>query len=152
MPYDGSGTFTIINSFEQDRINNISIDSAKMDANFNDVAGGLSNAVLRSGSSAMTGALNMASHKIQNVTDGSANGDAVNKGQLETLSSACVKLSGNQTIADTKTFSSSPVVPTVANSDNSTKSASTAYVNNKFVVVNSLPASPNANTFYFVKG
>ncbi|MEE6207602.1 MAG: hypothetical protein VZR95_06075 [Alphaproteobacteria bacterium] len=152
MPYDGSGTFTIINSFEQDRINNISIDSAKMDANFNDVASGLSNAVLRSGSSAMTGALNMASHKIQNVTDGSANGDAVNKGQLETLSSACVKLSGNQTIADTKTFSSSPVVPTPANSDNSTKAASTAYVNNKLVVVNSLPASPDANTFYYVKG
>lgn len=152
MPYDGSGTFTIINSFEQDRINNISIDSTKMDANFNDVASGLSNAVLRSGSSAMTGALNMASHKIQNVTDGSANGDAVNKGQLEALSSACVKLSGNQTISNTKTFSTSPVVPTPANSDNSTKAASTAYVNNKFVVVNSLPASPDANTFYYVKG
>ena len=148
MPYDGSGNFTIINSFEQDRINDISIDSAKMDANFNDVAGGLSNALLRSGSSAMTGALNMASHKIQNVTDGSASGDAVNRGQLDT----CVKLSGNQTIADIKTFSSSPVVPTAASSENSTKAASTAFVNNKFVVVNSLPASPDANKFYFVKG
>ena len=126
MPYDGSGNFTIINSFEQDRVNDISIDSAKMDANFNDVAGGLSNAVLRSGASAMAGVLNMANYKIQNLADGTVSSDAVNRGQLDT----CVKLSGSQTIADTKTFSSSPVIPTPANNDNSTKAASTAYVKN----------------------
>ena len=87
MPYDGSGTFTIINSFEEDRINNLSIDSGKMDANFNDVADGLTNTMLRDGSFAMTGALNMASHKIQNVSDGTASTDAVNKSQLDDLSS-----------------------------------------------------------------
>lgn len=199
MPYDGSGNFTIINSFEEDRINNVSIDSGKMDANFNDVASGLSNAMLRSGISAMTGVLNMGSHKIQNLTAGTASTDAVNKSQLDsvstamvkltgnqtiagnktfsgtikitgalnmsslkitnvangtssgdavnksqlddlsssvtTLSGAAVKLTGNQTIAGTKTFSSSPIVPTAANSDSSTKAASTAFVKNVLATV-----------------
>lgn len=50
---------------------------------------------------------------------------------------ACIAIGGpgvyvdktnDQTIAGVKTFSSSPLVPTVASSDNSTKTASTAYV------------------------
>jgi hypothetical protein len=41
---------------------------------------------------------------------------------------AFVNLSGSQTVAGTKTFSSSPVVPTPSAGDNSTKTASTAYV------------------------
>lgn len=90
MPYDGSGNFTIINSFEEDRINGVSIDSLKMDNNFEDIANGLTDAMLRSGASNMTGALNMASHKILNVADGSASTDAINKGQMDTA------LSGKQ--------------------------------------------------------
>ena len=88
MPYDGSGNFTIINSFEEDRVNNVSIDSAKMDNNFNDVANGLSNVMLRTGAAAMSGVLNMASHKIQNVTTGTAASDAVNKGQMDSAISS----------------------------------------------------------------
>ena len=45
----------------------------------------------------------------------------------------CVKLTGNQTVAGTKTFSSSPVVPTPSDSDNSTKAATTAFVENSFL-------------------
>ena len=40
---------------------------------------------------------------------------------------------------------------TPAVNNNSTKSATTAYINNKFQVVTSLPSSPDPNTFYFVK-
>lgn len=39
-----------------------------------------------------------------------------------------VTLTGNQTVAGTKTFSSSPVVPTASAGDNTTKAASTAFV------------------------
>ena len=92
MPYDGSGNFTIINNFEEDRVNGVSIDSLKMDNNFNDVANGLSSVLLRSGVSGMTGALNMASHKITNVTSGTASTDAVNKGQLDSVNSALTAL------------------------------------------------------------
>ena len=35
-------------------------------------------------------------------------------------------------------------------SDNSTKVTTTAYINAKFQVVNSLPSSPDSNTFYFI--
>lgn len=102
MPYDGSGNFTIINNFEEDRINGVSIDSLKMDNNFNDVADGLSNVMLRSGVSGMTGALNMASHKILNVTTGTASTDAVNKGQLDSVNNtltALISTSINTTLA-----------------------------------------------------
>lgn len=40
---------------------------------------------------------------------------------------------GDQTIAGTKTFSTSPTVPTTAAGDNSTKVATTAYVDGKFI-------------------
>lgn len=62
-----------------------------------------------------------------------------------------VGLSGDETITGTKTFSASPVVPTPLVSSNTTVPATTAYINNKFQVVNSLPSSPDANTFYFIK-
>jgi len=40
--------------------------------------------------------------------------------------------------------------PTPAVSDNSTKIATTAYCNSKHQVVSALPASPNANVFYYI--
>ena len=50
------------------------------------------------------------------------------------------------------TFTGTVTIPTPETSDNSTKAASTSYVNNKFQVVQSLPANPDANVFYFVVG
>lgn len=61
-----------------------------------------------------------------------------------------VHKSGNETIAGTKTFSASPILPTPAVGDSSTKGATTAYVNNKFKKVSALPANPDANTYYFI--
>lgn len=40
--------------------------------------------------------------------------------------------------------------PTPAVSDNSTQIATTAYVNNKHVVVSTLPASPDADVYYYI--
>ena len=56
----------------------------------------------------------------------------------------------NETINGTKTFSNSPVIPTPAVSSNTTIPATTAYVNNKFILVSTLPASPDTNTYYFI--
>ena len=56
----------------------------------------------------------------------------------------------NETINGTKTFSNSPIVPTPAVSSNTTIPATTAYVNNKFMLVSALPASPDADTYYFI--
>lgn len=48
---------------------------------------------------------------------------------------AFMTLTGAQTIAGVKTFSSSPIVPTVATSDNSQNAASTAYVTAKVAAI-----------------
>ena len=61
-----------------------------------------------------------------------------------------VHKTGNETINGVKTFSNSPVIPTPAVSSNTTIPATTAYVNNKFILVSTLPASPDANTYYFI--
>lgn len=61
-----------------------------------------------------------------------------------------VHLTGNEIISDVKTFSNSPVIPTPAVSSNTTVPATTAYVNNKFMLVSALPASPDADTYYFI--
>lgn len=45
----------------------------------------------------------------------------------------------------------STYAPTPATSDNSTQIATTAFVNNKLQVVDSLPSSPTAGVFYFIK-
>lgn len=73
-----------------------------------------------------------------------ADGSALNAGDIQGLVHlrfngtsfvvvpAQVDQYGNQTIYNTKTFNESPIVPTPATSDNSTKAASTAYVRNAF--------------------
>lgn len=70
---------------------------------------------------------------------------------LYAFDSTVVHNTGNESIAGVKTFTSSPSVPTPVVSDNSTNPATTAYINNKFQVVNSLPSSPDGDTFYFIR-
>ena len=61
-----------------------------------------------------------------------------------------VHKSGDETIAGTKKFSTSPIIPTPGVSSNTTVPASTAYVNSKLVKVSTLPASPNSDVYYFI--
>ena len=156
MAYDARGNFVRVHNWEQDRLNNVEIASDRHDEEDDNFAAGLSACVLRDGRAAMSGNLNLDGHRIIGVGTGTASTDAVNKSQMDTALSAkaadnaVVKLTGNQTIAGTKTFSTSPVLPTPSVSDNSTKGATTAYINTKFKKVNSLPSSPDANTFYFI--
>lgn len=64
--------------------------------------------------------------------------------------SSVVHLAEAETITGIKTFSTSPIIPTPASSSNTTIPATTAYINTKFQVVSALPASPDADTFYFI--
>ncbi len=160
MSYDSQGNFHRVHNWEQDRLDDIEIVSDRHDEEDDNFANGLSQCFLRDGRAALTGNMNAGNNKIRNLSSGTVSTDAVNKGQMDTAlaakaaDNAVVKLTGNQTIGGTKTFSASPVVPTPAAGDNSTKAATTAYVvtyiNAKFKKVNSLPASPDANTFYFI--
>lgn len=57
-----------------------------------------------------------------------------------------------QTITSVKTFDVSPLVPTPALSDNSTKPATTAFFANKLQVVEHKPSTVDEDAFYFVWG
>ena len=59
------------------------------------------------------------------------NTDAANKKYVDDQDALDVKLAGNQTVADVKTFSSSPVVPTEATGTFSTKAANSDKVKNE---------------------
>jgi len=138
MPYDAQGVFTRLHNWQDDAANDISILASRHDQEDDNFANGFNDVLCRDGRAAMTGNLKMGGSKITGLANGTNANDAVNKSQLDgvsssvsTLDSAVVKLTGNQTVAGTKTFNSSPVVPTPSTSDNSTKAASTAFVNNK---------------------
>ena len=66
------------------------------------------------------------------------------KTEVDTLDKGVAKLAGNNTFTGTNAFT------TPAASDNTTKPATTAWVNAKFQVVSALPESPDPDTFYFI--
>lgn len=82
MPYDSEGNFTRVHNWEDDRINDISIDSLRMDEDLDDIANGLSQAFLRNGNSAMERELDMGGFRVRNVADGTSQSDVVTLKQL----------------------------------------------------------------------
>lgn len=70
---------------------------------------------------------------------------------LYALDSTVVHKAGAETITGNKSFTGTTSVVTPLVSDNSTQPATTAYIETKFQLVNSLPATPDADTFYFIK-
>lgn len=125
MPFDSNGVFSRVMNWTSDQQNGIAIECGRHDQEDDNFAQGFNDTFCRDGRAAATGNFNLGTHKIQNLADGTASTDAVTKGQMDTANSTL-----NTTI--TGNYQS--------------------YVNDKFVVVNSLPASPDSNTFYFVKG
>lgn len=164
MPFDPQGNFTRVMNWQDDAANSIPIVASRHDDEDDNFAQGLSNTLCRDGRAAMTGNLKMGSFKITGLGNGTTTNDAVNKSQLDgvqsnlsssinTLDGAVVKLTGNQTIAGTKTFSSSPIVPTPTAGDNSKKTATTAFVTNAIKPFLMFPdyanrVSKNADTDY----
>ncbi len=145
--FDGNGNWTSDFSAISDRDNDIKILASRFDGIFiADIKESFENCLTKDGQIAPIGAFNMGGQKITNLADGTNSGDAINKGQYD---STAVKLTGDQTIAGTKTFSSSPVLPTPETSDNSTKGATTAFVKSLLSSNGGLATwSQNANGYY----
>lgn len=155
MPYDANGNFTRVMNWTSDYENGIQIVCDRHDDEDDNFAAGLNMAFCRDGRATATGNFKMGSNKITGLANGAAANDAVNMSQIANLVSEedladYVSVAGTQTITGDKTFTGDVEVPTQANSDESTKAASTAFIANKFVVVNALPVLPDADTFYFI--
>lgn len=88
MPFDSEGNFNRLHNWEDDRINDIDIVTDHMDEEDNNFADGLSQCFLKSGLSKMQGDLNVNSFKVRNIANGTSQTDAVNKSQLDTVSTS----------------------------------------------------------------
>jgi len=96
MPYDSQGNFHRIHNWEQDRLDDVEIVSDRHDEEDNNFAEGLSQCFLRDGRTTLGGNMNTGNHKIQNLANGSASKDAVNKGQMDSaISSARTTITTN---------------------------------------------------------
>ena len=70
---------------------------------------------------------------------------ALTAAQGKALQDTTVKLTGNQTVAGVKTFSSSPIAPTPSVNTNNTQVATTAFVRNQITTARVLSATAGAS-------
>lgn len=80
MPFNGSGVFSIVNTF----VPNTTILSAAVNQNFSDIATGLSDCLTRDGQAGMTAALAMGNNKITGMADPSVSTDGATKNYVDT--------------------------------------------------------------------
>jgi hypothetical protein len=81
MPYNGSGTFSIVNSF----VPNTTILSSAVNQNFTDIATGLSDCLTRDGQAGMTAALAMGNNKITGLATPTLTTDAATKAYVDSV-------------------------------------------------------------------
>ena len=105
---NGAGIFTVTNP---DFVSGTTISSSEMDANFSDVATGITQSIAADGQTTITANIPMNNKKITGLLAGTATTDAINKGQLDAVeaglfwkapvvnaTTANVSLTGEQTI------------------------------------------------------
>jgi hypothetical protein len=95
MAFDGSGTFSRLYNFTQDRNDGIKILAARVDSEFDGVATGLSSTFLRDGTVAMAGALPMGLNKITGIGNGTVGAPALAFGNAATTG---IYLTGTSTV------------------------------------------------------
>lgn len=86
MPFDSEGNFTRVHNWEEDRQNDIDIVSDRHDEEDDNFANGFNDCMLRDGRAVMTGDLDMGNFKVKKVANGTVSTDAVNKSQLDKVS------------------------------------------------------------------
>lgn len=85
MPFNGSGVFNRIYSWVTDAANGVDVSSSRTDTDTNDIATGLSNCITRDGQSPATANIPMGGFKITGLATGTVSTDAVNLGQLQSI-------------------------------------------------------------------
>lgn len=107
MPFNGSGSFTLVYNWQQDKINGIKIRADRMDGQFSDIAtNGLSDCITRDGQSPPTANLPMGGFKLTGNAAGTAATDLATMAQIQSNDGRYVDVSG----ADTYTATPAPVL------------------------------------------
>lgn len=148
MPYNGTGIFTRVYQWTNDAVNGLFVDATRTDTDSNDIAAGLTNCITRDGQSPAVADIPMGGNQIIGLGNGSADGDAVNYGQVFrspafiTPSATTTPATGDNDLSLATTqfvardfapllspaLTGTPTVPTAAPGTNTTQAASTAYV------------------------
>lgn len=113
MPFDSNGVFSREMNWTSDQQNGIAIECGRHDQEDDNFAQGFNDTFCRDGRAAATGNFNLGAHKIQNLADGTASTDAVNKSQLDGVDSGAVHKTGNETVAGNKTFTGTTTATTL---------------------------------------
>lgn len=92
MPFDSNGVFTRVMNWTSDQQNGIAIECGRHDQEDDNFAQGFNDTFCRDGRAAATGDFNMGTHKVQNLGNGTASTDAVNKGQLDSVNTSLTAL------------------------------------------------------------
>lgn len=109
MPYNGSGSFTLIYDWQSDKLNGIKIRADRMMAQEEDIADGLSTAITRDGQSPPTTDIPMGGFKLTGLAAGTNANDAVRLAQIA-QNAAFIDVAGQ----DTYTATPSPVLTAYA--------------------------------------
>jgi hypothetical protein len=83
MAFNGSGVFVRLYNWVQDAANSIPITASRMDAETQGIADGLTNCITKDGQSLPSADITLNNHKLTNVSNPTASGDAVNKGYAD---------------------------------------------------------------------
>lgn len=109
-------------SMEQDRENQIKANSVHVDDNFNTLLGAVNNKLDLDGTSTPTADIPFGGHKVTNLGTPTVSADAATKGYVDTA----LTFKANTA---SPVFTGNPEAPTQAATDDSTKIATTAFVN-----------------------
>lgn len=132
MPYNGTGEFSVIYNWANDAAAGILVRSDRMDTQDDDIADGLSTCVTRDGQSPWTANIPAGGYKITGLANGASGQDSVTWSQVftsptftGTVTVSSLTATGTVTLSGATTVT----VPTATAGDDSTKAASTAFVN-----------------------
>lgn len=124
MPWDGAGQFTRsdgvrtgANVFAQQEAGSVDPSAELFDAEAEDMARGLENAIARDGQNSPSAAIPWGGQKITGLGDGAAAGDAVNKGQLDAATGRFYGAAAVGGTGDAIALTTSPVVTALAAGD-----------------------------------
>jgi hypothetical protein len=108
MAFNGTGTFVRLYNWVTDKTNSVPITASRTDSEMDGFATGLSNCITKDGQTVLTYNIPMASHKLTELSVGSARTDSISVGQVQDGQFTALGTTGGA--ADAYTANPSPAI------------------------------------------